>query len=64
MTRRKALDENPHVWVDEGEVASAATPRRGPLLCTKKILMFSAVLAAALPLVADEETIGGYTWTC
>ena len=37
MTAGKALDGkpyagNPHVRFDEGEVASAATPRRGPLL--------------------------------
>ena len=42
MTTGKALNGkpyagNPHVRFDEGEVASAATPRRGSLLYKSKI---------------------------
>ena len=42
MTNRKALDGkpyagNPHVRFDEGEVASAAKPRRGSLLYKKSL---------------------------
>ena len=49
MTTGKALNGkpyagNPHVRFDEGEVASAATPRRGSLLYIGKL---SAIIAAA-----------------
>ena len=49
MTTGKALNGkpyagNPHVRFDEGEVASAATPRRGSLLY-KKLMMFLAMIA-------------------
>ena len=36
----------PHVRFDEGEVASAATPRRGSLLYKRMIICFVAVLSA------------------
>ena len=55
MTTGKALNGkpyagNPHVRFDEGEVASAATPRRGSLLYTKRLL--SAAIAAAIAVSA------------
>ena len=49
MTTGKALNGkpyagNPHVRFDDGEVASAATPRRGSLLYnTTKLMMIAAV---------------------
>ena len=31
---------------------------------TRKLtMMLAAALAASLPLMADTETVGGYTWT-
>ena len=30
---------------------------------TKKLMMFALACAAAMPLIADTETVGGYTWT-
>ena len=30
---------------------------------TKKLMMMGAVVAAAFGAWADEETVGGYTWT-
>ena len=38
---------NPHVRFDEGEVAPAATPRRGSLLYKQSILAAAALVAAA-----------------
>ena len=32
IVTEKAVTGNPHAWFDEGEVAPAATPRRGSLL--------------------------------
>ena len=29
----------------------------------KKLMMLTAAFAAAMTLMADEETVGGYTWT-
>ena len=55
MTTRKALNGkpyagNPHVRFDEGEVASAATPRRGSLLYRmRKLMKFVMVCAATAP---------------
>ena len=56
MAKGKALDGkpyagNPHVRFDEGEVAPAATPRRGSLLYNKSILTI-ATAGAALSLCA------------
>ena len=53
MAKGKALNEkphagNPHVRFDEGEVASAATPRRGSLLCKNKAFLPLACLVAIL----------------
>ena len=45
MTRQETREGNPHVWFDEGGVASVATPRRGPLLYMKMFLMSAAVAA-------------------
>jgi len=28
----------------------------------KKLIMMLVAVAAAMPLMADEETVGGYTW--
>ena len=52
MATGKALDGkpyagNPHVRFDEGEVAPAATPRRGSLLYKQSILAAAALVAAA-----------------
>ena len=52
MTTGKALNGkpyagNPHVRFDEGEVASAAMPRRGFLLDKKLIMMIGAAVVAA-----------------
>ena len=47
---------NPHVRFDEGEVASAATPRRGSLLYTiRKMLMMCAVGAFSITASAALE---------
>ena len=42
---------NPHVRFDEGEVAPAATPRRGSLLYTKLFLEVGALAMCALPVL-------------
>ena len=62
MATGKALDGkpyagNPHVRFDEGEVAPAATPRRGSLLYNNitQTLKSVAIGAFALPLVAAAE---------
>ena len=64
MTTGKALNGkpyagNPHVRFDEGEVASAATPRRGSLLYnTRKLMALAAIcVAAAMPSWAADMTI-------
>ena len=59
MTTGKALDGkpytgNPHVRFDEGEVAPAATPRRGSLLYHRQLLTIGA---AAFALTVNAETI-------
>ena len=53
MTTGKALNGkpyagNPHVWFDEGEVASAATPMRGSLLYTKEFMVLAYVIGASV----------------
>ena len=73
MATGKALDGkpyagNPHVRFDEGEVAPAATPRRGSLLyktMTTAICALFAVLAATLANGANWQptTAGNYTLT-
>ena len=59
MTIGKALNGkpyagNPHVRFDEGEVASAAMPRRGSLLYNigKRIAAAAIAASAAIPLAA------------
>ncbi len=58
---------NPHVRFDEGEVASAATPRRGSLLYNirKLIAAASIISVVALPTLADttyaDWTLSGDT---
>ena len=54
MAAGKALDGepyagNPHMWIDEGEVAPTATPRRGSLLYKKQTIARSVT---ALNIVA------------
>ena len=61
MTTGKALNGkpyagNPHVRFDEGEVASAATPRRGSLLYSMRKLMTLAAVAASAFLPASAKT--------
>ena len=61
MATGKALDGkpyagNPHVRFDEGEVAPAATPRRGSLLYNAGEEMLKACLAAALAMGAAAAT--------
>ena len=56
MTTGKALNGkpyagNPHVRFDEGEVASAATPRRGSLLYSITTLFRGALENAGVYLV-------------
>ena len=53
---------NPHVWFDEGEVAPATTPRRGPLLyntlksiLTVGVLGFTAVAYGDTRILVDAE---------
>ena len=67
MTTLKALHEklyagNPHVRFDGGEVASAATPRRGSLLYkpTRICVVFSALCFVEAAFVAAHG--GTYTW--
>ena len=61
MTTGKALNGkpyagNPHVRFDEGEVASAATPRRGSLLynASKLIAVAAAVFCTTAPLRGEK----------
>ena len=49
---------NPHVRFDEGEVASAATPRRGSLLY-KKLIGVSAALCGAPDFFQNRPTQRG-----
>ena len=68
MTTGKALNGkpyagNPHVRFDEGEVASAATPRRGSLLYNVNKLITFAAVAASAAVYADTYTDSGLTWT-
>ena len=77
MKTKKALNGkpyagNPHVRFDEGEVASAATSRRGSLLYNKNKLMTIAAVAvsAALPMAANAAftsttniVVNGVSWT-
>ena len=49
--------ENPHARFEGGEVASAATPRRGSLLYKKITAVFCAVLALVLTAVAETYTV-------
>ena len=58
---------NPHVRFDEGEVASAATPRRGSLPCIiascqtamRAIIAVCAVFLLSLSCAADQWWVGG-----
>ena len=55
--RGKPKAGNQHVWVDMGESASAATPRRGSLLYSKVKAATVALMAvfAAAPLAAAND---------
>ena len=65
MTTGKALEGTPHAGnlytrFDEGEIASAATPRRGSLLYKRLIAAIAGTLAAcALPAAGYEYIISG-----
>jgi len=50
--RGKPYAGNPHVRFDEGEVASAATPRRGSLLYRIQNLLFGILSTTCLAIVA------------
>jgi len=63
VLRGKPDAGNPHVRFDEGEVASATTPKRGSLLYTKKLMMMAMAFSAASSLFAAAETVYGITWT-
>ena len=70
MATGKALDGkpyagNPHVRFDEGEVAPAATPRRGSLLYKKSILLVSAAVSLAMGARGETSSVSveGYPWT-
>ena len=76
MTTGKALNGNPyagnpHVRFDEGEVASAATPRRGSLLYKaiarakigRRALTASAALAAALAAFTASAATLSHRWS-
>ena len=55
---------NPHVRFDGGEVALAATPRRGSLLYKARLIQNAAILGmccAAFSLCADTLTWKGGT---
>ena len=67
MTTGKALNGkpyagNPHVRFDEGEVASAATPRRGSLLYNTRTVcaaLAAAICAATGALYVDVPQVQG-----
>ena len=44
---------NPHVRFDEGEVASATTPKRGSLLYKRMIATITAAVGIAMGVLAD-----------
>ena len=70
MTTGKALNGkpyagNPHVRFDEGEVASAATPRRGSLLYKRKVLVvFGALCLSVLAALAAQTVQHFYCKYC
>ena len=47
---------NPHVWFEEGEIAPAATPRRGSLLC--KLLVACLIVALSGHVFSTEVDRG------
>ena len=58
MKSRKMIAENPHVRFDEGEVALSATPRRGSLLYSRKMIKAaSAVLLIAAAALWSNEAV-------
>ena len=66
MTKREAFNGkpyagNPHVRFDEGEVALAATPRRGSLLYKKLAMMIGVAAVAATGANAASVTIDSVT---
>ena len=69
MSTGKALNEkpyagNPHMRFDVGEVASAATPRRGSLLCRKLMLLgYMALVGLPLAAAVNREMVNGVQWT-
>ena len=70
VTKREALNGkpyagNPHARFDEGEVASAATPRRGPLFYTKKdvIKRYGSLLAMCMISFMAEAVVLDSSYT-
>ena len=55
--RGKPYAGNPHVRFDEGEVASAATPRRGSLLYKRKTMVFVCAAMVALAAQAGANNV-------
>ncbi|MBR6530771.1 MAG: hypothetical protein IKT43_05090, partial [Clostridia bacterium] len=55
---------NPHVRFDEGEVASAATPRRGSLLYKAKIIAIALCAAALAANASGVCKLCGRKGTC
>ena len=61
MVTGKALDGkpyagNPHVWFDEGEVALAATPRRGSLLYKRMLMLMVGVGMVATAFAENGQS--------
>ena len=65
VTQGKSHAGNPHVWFDVGEVASAATPRRGSLPNDRRHVVLSSLLAFGLivpvgaQIVEEARTLDG-----
>ena len=64
MSIEKVCDEkSSYVRLDGIEGAPAVTSRRGAWFCKRLAMLVAAVLSAAQMLMAETETVGGYTWT-
>ena len=68
MSLGKVFDEkpyagNPYTRFDGIAVAPAATLRRGARFCKRLAMLVAAVLSASQMLMAETQTVGGYTWT-
>ena len=68
MTTGKALNGkpyagNPHVRFDEGEVASAATPRRGSLLCRTKTIRAAIATICVVAISSTQAYDLAHRWS-